>query len=98
MDTAAVISNMKTGDKIGRLARPLLPRVSFLDPTLTYSVGQYQTACGSVDILSHIIETYFNMDPDLYMLDSFMGGGKTVLKYAPVAMREPDRTRTLGQV
>lgn len=91
MDTAAVISNLETGDKIGRLARPLLPQVSFLDPTLTYSVGQYQTACGSVDIFSHIIETYFNMEPDLYMLDCFMEGMmKTVLKYAPVAMREPE--------
>ena len=91
MDTAAVISNLETGDKIGRLARPLLPQVSFLDPTLTYSVNQYQTACGSVDIFSHIAETYFNMEPDLYMLDCFMEGMmKTVLKFAPVAMREPD--------
>ena len=90
-DTAAVISNLETGDKIGRLARPLLPQVSFLDPTLTYSVNQYQTACGSVDIFSHIAETYFNMEPDLYMLDCFMEGMmKTVLKFAPVAMREPD--------
>ena len=39
MDTAAVISNLETGDKIGRLARPLLPQVSFLAPTLTYSVN-----------------------------------------------------------
>jgi alcohol dehydrogenase YqhD (iron-dependent ADH family) len=91
MDTAAVISNLETGDKIGRLARPLLPQVSFLDPTLTYSVNQYQTACGSVDIFSHIAETYFNMEPDLYMLDCFMEGMmKTVLKFAPVAMRDPE--------
>lgn len=91
MDTAAVISNPETNDKIGRLDPNVLPKVSFLDPTNTYSVSKYQTACGSVDIMSHIIEVYFNMEPDLFMLDCFMEGMlKTVVKYAPVAMHEPD--------
>ena len=91
MDTAAVISNPETNDKIGRLDPNVLPRISFLDPTNTYSVNKYQTACGSVDIMSHIIEVYFNMEPDLFMLDTFMEGMmKTVVKYAPIAMQEPD--------
>ena len=91
MDSAGVISNPETNDKIGRLDPHVQPRVSFLDPSLTYSVNQYQTACGSVDIMSHIIEVYFNMEPDLYMLDTFMEGMlKTVVKYAPVAMQEPE--------
>ena len=91
MDTAAVISNPETQDKIGRLDPNLFPKASFLDPTNTFSVSAYQTACGSADILSHLFEVYFNMDQDLYMLDCFMEGlMKTVIKYAPVAMREPD--------
>ena len=91
MDTAAVISNPETNDKIGRLDPNVLPRISFLDPTNTYSVNKYQTVCGSVDIMSHIIEVYFNMEPDLFMLDTFMEGMmKTVVKYAPIAMQEPD--------
>lgn len=91
MDTAGVISNLESRDKIGRLARPLLPKASFLDPTLTYSVNAYQTACGAADMLSHIFEVYFNMEQDLYMLDCFMEGMmKTIIKYAPVAVNEPD--------
>ena len=91
MDTAGVISNLATGDKLGRLAAPLLPRVSFLDPTLTYSVSKYQTACGAADIMSHIIEVYFNTQEDLFMLDCFMEGMlKTVVKYAPIAVAEPE--------
>lgn len=91
MDTGGVISNLETGDKLGRLAPALLPRVSFLDPTLTYSVSKYQTACGAVDIMSHIIEVYFNTQKDLYMLDCAMEGMlKTVVKYAPMAVREPE--------
>jgi len=91
MDTAAVISNPETQDKLGRLDPNLFPKASFLDPTNTFSVSAYQTACGSADMLSHIFEVYFNMDDGLYMLDCFMEGlMKTVIKYAPIAMREPD--------
>ena len=91
MDSGGVISNLATGDKLGRLAPALQPRVSFLDPTLTYSVSKFQTACGAADMMSHIIEVYFNTQEDLFMFDCFMEGMlKTIVKYAPVALREPE--------
>ncbi len=90
MDCGGVISNPETVDKIGRMARSLLPKVSFLDPTLTYTVSSYQTACGAADMMSHILEQYFTMETDLYMLDCFMEGMmKTIIKYTPIAMAEP---------
>ncbi|MBQ9972359.1 MAG: iron-containing alcohol dehydrogenase, partial [Firmicutes bacterium] len=91
MDAVAVISNMETNDKIAGGGQLLYPKVSFLDPQNTYTVSKYQTACGSADILSHIFEVYFNMDQGLFMLDTVMEGlMKTVIKYAPVALEEPD--------
>lgn len=91
MDSGGVISNPETNDKIGLLFPVMQPKVSFLDPTVTYSVNRYQTACGAADIMSHIIEVYFNMNQDLYMLDTVMEGlMKTVIKYTPVALAEPD--------
>ena len=91
MDSGGVISNPETKDKRGRQAPALLPKASFLDPTNTFSVSPYQTACGAADMMSHIFEVYFNMTPDLYMLDCFMEGLlKTIIRYAPIAMREPD--------
>lgn len=91
MDPGGVISNPETKEKIGRAEEPLFPKASFLDPTVTYSVSKYQTACGAADMMSHIMEVYFNMEPDLYMLDSFMEGMmKTIIKYTPIALREPD--------
>ena len=92
MDPGGVISNMDTHEKIGRADQKLLPKVSFLDPTLTYTVSKYQTACGSADIFSHISETYFaRKDNGLYMLDKFAEGiMKTVIKSAPVALEEPE--------
>lgn len=91
MDCGGVISNPETKDKIGLLFRPMLPKVSFLDPTNTYTVSAYQTAAGSADIFNHILEVYFNMNQDLYMLDTVMEGlMKTVIKYAPIAIKEPE--------
>ena len=91
MDCGGVVSNPETQDKIGRMDPKLLPKVSFLDPTATYTVNPYQTACGAADMMSHILEIYFNMDQDLTMLDSFMEGMmKTIIRYAPVAMKQPD--------
>lgn len=93
MDAGGVISNEETQEKIGFSIPSLLqPKVSFLDPTLTYSVSQRQTACGSADILSHIIETYFvPEDGSMFLLDRFKEGlMQTVVKYAPVAMAEPE--------
>lgn len=91
MNCGGVISNPKTKDKIGRLDRKLLPKASFLDPTLTYSVSAYQTACGSADIISHILEVYFSPTKDMYMLDSIMESLlKTVIRFAPIAIQKPD--------
>ncbi len=90
MDCGGVISNPETVDKIGRMEPAMLPKVSFLDPTLTYTVSRDQTACGAADMMSHILEQYFTTETDLYMLDCFMEGMmKTIIKYTPIAMAEP---------
>lgn len=91
MDAGGVISNLKTNEKIGRAEEVLRPRVSFLDPALTYTVSPFQTAAGSADILSHVMETYFTTEPDLELLDGVMEAiMRTVIKYAPIAMKEPE--------
>lgn len=90
MNGTAVISNMETNYKKSIKSPLVIPKVSFLDPTITYSVNKYQTACGSFDILSHIMETYFSRNKGLYMLDTVMEGlMKTVIKYSKLAYNEP---------
>lgn len=91
MDKGGVITNNQTNEKLSNGAYCMLPKVSFLDPTNTYTVSSYQTACGSADILSHVMEVYFNMEDDLFMLDCIMESlMKTVIKYAPIAIKEPN--------
>ncbi len=90
MNTTSIISNIETNEKKGVKSPMTLPKVSFLDPTVTYSVNKYQTACGSCDILSHILETYFSRNNGLYMLDTVMEGlMKTVIKYSKIAYNDP---------
>lgn len=91
MNSGGVISNLATNEKIGSGGDALYPRASFLDPTVTYTVSKYQTACGSADILSHIMEVYFSVDNNFYMLDSIMESlMKTVIKYTPIALEDPE--------
>lgn len=91
MDSGGVISNMDTNEKYGFLHPLLQPKVSFLDPTNTYSVSAFQTACGGADIMSHVFDVfYFTKSPKMDMIDRVMEDViKTVVKYAPVAVKEP---------
>lgn len=73
-DPGGVISRTDTNDKIGYMDRHNYPRVSFLDPTYTFSVSKKQTAAGCADAMNHIIEQYFCEDSTL-LNDGFMEAG-----------------------
>lgn len=92
MDIGAVINNTELKKKWTIFGPDLRCNVSFLDPTATYSVGAYQTACGCVDIMSHIMDNaYFSTKDEMDMLlrvqEEVM---KTVVKFAPAAIEKPD--------
>ena len=72
MDCGGVITNPETKEKLSSGHPDTRPKVSFLNPELTYTVPKFQTAAGSADILSHIFETYFNVDGTMFMLDRIM--------------------------
>lgn len=92
MNAGAVISNMETNEKLALIHPLLQPKVSFLDPTNTYSVGAFQTACGAADTLSHIFDTaYFTAAKKMDMVDRVMEEVlRTVVKHAPTAIKEPE--------
>lgn len=91
MNNGGVISNREKLKKIGRSSPYLFPKASFLNPEYTYSVNQYQTACGVADIFSHVLEVYFNNQESLEMLYFIMEGlMKTLMKYGPIALEKPN--------
>ncbi len=91
MNCGGVISNRGLCKKIGRSSPNIYPKVSFLNPEYTFSVSKYQTACGTVDILSHVMEVYFNRQESLQMLNGIMESMmKTIIKYGVIAFDQPD--------
>ncbi|GHV39716.1 NADH-dependent alcohol dehydrogenase [Spirochaetia bacterium] len=50
------------------------PVFSILNPELTYSLPNYQTACGVSDMLAHIMERYFTKEPHVELTDELCEG------------------------
>jgi alcohol dehydrogenase len=74
MNCGAVITNERTHEKSYVFAEPLYARVSILDPELTMTLPAYQTGCGAVDAVSHVMELYLNGVDDTPLQDRLMEG------------------------
>ncbi len=63
MNPTAVITDEKTNRK-SYVWEPscLYAKASILDPSLTLTLPAYQTACGAIDAISHVIEPFFFSD------------------------------------
>lgn len=98
MDCAAVISNEETEEKL-LLGHPLLlPKVSVLNPENTFSVPAYQTAAGSADMMSHILESYFDQE-EAFVPDAISEGIlRAVIRYTPVAIKDPENYEARAQL
>lgn len=91
MDAGAVISNLKTNEKLGTGNPEMAPKFSILDPTYTFSVPKNQTAAGTADIMSHVFEEYFQKTPEAYLQNRLAEAIlKTCIKYGKIALDEPE--------
>ena len=98
MDQAAVISNMQTKEKLLMGHPSLLPKIAILNPENTFSVPPYQTASGSADMMSHIIETYFD-SVEAFVPDAMAEGLlRAVIKYTPIALQDPEDYEARAQL
>ena len=88
-DNKGVISNISTKEKYSSVFS--YPVVSFCDPTYTFSVPKYQTACGSADILSHAMEAYFSRTDSSEISDGLAETiMRTVIHDLPAVLENPD--------
>ena len=89
--TSAVITNEDGWLKWGLNTELNRPCFAILNPELTYTLPSYQTACGAVDIMAHIMERYFTNVDHVDLTDRLCEGAlKTMIKNAPIALAEPD--------
>ena len=97
-DAGAVVSDPAINVKQGFFSPLLQPKAAILDPTYTFSVSRKQTAAGSADILAHLLEQYFVPQTTFMsgmLVESVM---KTVIKYTPIALQEPDNYEARAQL
>jgi alcohol dehydrogenase YqhD (iron-dependent ADH family) len=59
MNSSTVLQDTESGMKKGYSAPVLFPKLSILDPTLTYTVPATYTAYGIADLIAHCLEVYF---------------------------------------
>jgi hypothetical protein len=91
MNGGSVITNEELKMKRPFGDEQLKPKFSILDPTYTYTLSKYQTACGIADMFSHLLETYFSAVIGASVQDRIAEGlMKNVIHYAKIVLDEPE--------
>lgn len=68
----------------------LRPVVAFMNPELTYTLPAYQTACGVVDMMAHVLERYCTQITGVELTDRLCEAVlKTLIEQAPIALADP---------
>lgn len=88
-DSGAVITNTALNDKRGYGDELLFPKYSFLDPTYTFTVSKYQTACGTADAINHVLEQFFSTSFD-FNDEIMISAMKSLMKNVRIALDKPD--------
>lgn len=86
-----VVTNSAEGHLKRAVSSGLLkPVFSVMNPELTYSLPADQTAAGGVDIMSHVLERYFTLEPDCGFTDRLCEATlRTVIQNLPKVLESP---------
>ena len=91
MSSSSVITNEEGGIKRGCNSNLCRCKFAIMDPELTMTLPDYQTACGCADILMHTMERYFNgLEETMALTDALAEGlMRSVMADARVLARDP---------
>ena len=99
MNMGAVISNEETREKSFAQTECLYPKVALVDPELTMSVPEDQTAHGVCDLITHVTEAYFNGVDGTPIQDRFAEGViLTAMEWGPKAIADGNDLEARTQV
>lgn len=98
MNLCAVMTNDETHQKSYVWADAIYPKVAILDPSLTAGLPPYQTACGAIDTMAHIIEAYLNGNDSNLILQDYVEEGaiRAVKETLPVVLANPNDLQARG--
>ncbi len=90
MNSSTVIQDTDGGMKKGYGSPLLFPKVSILDPELTYSVPANYTAYGIADLMAHALEVFFGLG-DAPLSDHYIASIlKLAIQFGPTTIEEPE--------
>lgn len=91
MNGGTVLTHDETREKLAFISPAVNPRVSLLDPEVTYALPRKQTAYGATDAMSHLMESYFtHREPWLPIQDGYAEAVlKAIMESMERILREP---------
>ena len=90
MSDSSVITKEEGLVKRGYSSDYCRPRFAILNPELTMTLPDYQTACGCTDIMMHTMERYFTNGGNMELTDSMAEALlRTVKENAKILVRDP---------
>lgn len=99
MSNSCVITKEDTDEKRAYDDDISRPKFAIMDPELTMTLPDYQTACGCTDMLMHTEERYFTNGGNMEITDSIAEAlMRTVIKYARILVHEPDNYEARAEV
>lgn len=88
---ATVVTKEETNEKLGLVNEVFRPVFAVMNPERTYTLPPFQTACGAVDIMAHVMERYFTNEPDVAFSDRMCEALlKTIVEQTPRALEDPE--------
>ena len=86
-----VITNDQTQFKRSLGSDHMIPKFAIINPEYHYSLPNYQTACGSADIIAHLLERYFTHTTNVDFSDRLLEASlRTMIHVAPLALKNPE--------
>lgn len=99
MSNSCVITQAENGEKRAYDDDLSRPKFSIMDPELTLTLPDYQTACGCTDILMHTEERYFTNGGNMELTDSIAEAlMRTVLESARILKDDPQNISARAEV
>lgn len=89
MNPFTVLQNNEEQSKRGFGHELLYPKVSFLDPVLTFSVPQSYTSYGVADLIAHSLETFFGQGDAPLSDHSVASIIRLAIKYGKIVYDDP---------
>lgn len=99
MSASVVITDEKTKLKRSFGGRGVRPVFAILNPELTYTLPQFQTAAGSADIIMHTVERYFTHAATMDITDGISERLiQNVIDHTKIVLKDPENYQSRAEI